>query len=286
MIFAAFILTHGRPERVVTYATLRRAGYTGRIVLIVDDEDTAVSDYIAKYPGEVEVFSKSEIAKEFDSADNFTDRRAIVYARNAAFKIAEDLGIEAFIQLDDDYGEFQYRWGDGEHYNRFATVKNLDRVFASAVQFLEKSPVLSVAFAQTGDYIGGAGSNIAHSVLRRRKAMNSFVCLTKRRFYFHGRINEDVNTYTHGGSKGQIFLTIPQIAIVQGSTQQHQGGMTELYKAGGTYLKSFYSVLFQPSSVRIGAMGDPHLRIHHKVKWGQTVPMILPESTRKKLVKA
>ena len=28
MIFRAFILTHGRPDKVSTYRTLRRAGYT------------------------------------------------------------------------------------------------------------------------------------------------------------------------------------------------------------------------------------------------------------------
>ena len=38
--FVAFILTHGRADNVITYNTLRNHGYTGRIVLIIDDEDT------------------------------------------------------------------------------------------------------------------------------------------------------------------------------------------------------------------------------------------------------
>ena len=37
--FAAFILTHGRPDNVLTYDSLKKAGYTGRIVLIIDNED-------------------------------------------------------------------------------------------------------------------------------------------------------------------------------------------------------------------------------------------------------
>ncbi|MBF8851426.1 hypothetical protein FC325_12155 [Escherichia coli] len=37
--FCAFILTHGRPDKVLTYRTLRRAGYTGKIFIVVDDED-------------------------------------------------------------------------------------------------------------------------------------------------------------------------------------------------------------------------------------------------------
>ncbi|EFC6976332.1 hypothetical protein DFZ72_21860 [Escherichia coli] len=35
--FCAFILTHGRPDKVLTYRTLRRAGYTGKIFIVVDD---------------------------------------------------------------------------------------------------------------------------------------------------------------------------------------------------------------------------------------------------------
>ena len=37
--FAAFILTHGRPDRVLTYKKIRDCGYTGKIYLIVDDLD-------------------------------------------------------------------------------------------------------------------------------------------------------------------------------------------------------------------------------------------------------
>ncbi|EFI4081186.1 TPA: hypothetical protein J5F60_004390 [Escherichia coli] len=45
--FCVFILTHGRPDKVLTYRTLRRAGYTGKIFIVVDDEDkTRNSDII------------------------------------------------------------------------------------------------------------------------------------------------------------------------------------------------------------------------------------------------
>lgn len=33
--FCAFILTHGRPDKVLTYRTLRRAGYTGKILSLL-----------------------------------------------------------------------------------------------------------------------------------------------------------------------------------------------------------------------------------------------------------
>ena len=37
--FAVFILTHGRPDNVITYNTIKSSGYTGRIFIIIDNED-------------------------------------------------------------------------------------------------------------------------------------------------------------------------------------------------------------------------------------------------------
>ncbi|STI12913.1 Uncharacterised protein [Escherichia coli] len=107
--FCAFILTHGRPDKVLTYRTLRRAGYTGKIFIVVDDEDKTRHQYMAEFGEQVLVFSKADIASRFDEADNFGDRRSIFYARNACFDLAKLVGCKYFIQLDDDYHEFQFR---------------------------------------------------------------------------------------------------------------------------------------------------------------------------------
>ena len=43
--FAAFILTHGRPDDILTTKTLRQyAHYTGKIYYVVDDEDPSSRD--------------------------------------------------------------------------------------------------------------------------------------------------------------------------------------------------------------------------------------------------
>lgn len=104
--FVAFILTHGRPDRVLTYEKLRKHGYTGKIYIVCDDEDKTLPEYRKRF-GDVLVFSKSEIAKTFDEGDNFGDRRAIIYARNACFELARQIGATHFIELDDDYTYFK-----------------------------------------------------------------------------------------------------------------------------------------------------------------------------------
>ena len=82
--FAAFILTHGRPNDIYTYRSLQEAGYTGKIYFVIDNEDKTEDEYRRLFGSEnVIQFDKAAIGETFDIADTRTDRRAIVYARNA-----------------------------------------------------------------------------------------------------------------------------------------------------------------------------------------------------------
>jgi hypothetical protein len=282
--FAAFILTHGRPEKVITYVTLRACGYTGPIYLLVDDLDKTKDAYRSRYGNEVVVFDKQAIAATFDEGDNFQDMRAVIYARNACFDVARKLGIRYFIQLDDDYRDFAFRFdGQLDYYPPTKMIKDLDVVFEALLEFFIQSGAHSVAFAQGGDFIGGAEATTAKKVMLKRKCMNSFVCSTDRPFQFVGRINEDVNTYTRLGSVGVLMLTANQVALVQTLTQTNSGGMTELYLDSGTYVKSFYSVMYMPSAVRIQVMPGSEARLHHRIRWNNTVPKILHAAWKKEI---
>jgi len=278
--FAALILTHGRPDNVVTYEKLRQFGYTGRIVIVIDDEDKTADQYYARYGNEVEMFCKLDIAKRIDEADNFKDRRAIVYARNAAFDIAERIGVRYFIQLDDDYIRFSYRFDKDCFYDEKKTTK-LDDVFAAFLKYYKATPFASIAMAQGGDFIGGRDNNYLDKIKTKRKAMNSFFCDTQRRFQFDGRINEDVNTYTTKQRAGLLFLTVLGFSLEQKTTQSNSGGMTDLYLDRGTHVKTFYSVMMAPSCVKEYAMGVNHKRIHHRVSWNAAAPVIIREIHRK-----
>ena len=279
--FCAFILTHGRPDKVHTYETLKEHGYSGKIYIVIDDEDKRAAEYRSKFGDAVLQFSKREIAKTFDEADNFDDRRAIIYARNACFELARKIGCRFFIQLDDDYTGLYYRYNALGHYGVWRIDRTLNELLELLVAFYEKTPVLSVAISQGGDHIGGGGGK---GIRLRRKAMNTFVCSTERPFVFTGRINEDVNTYTTLSRRGAIFFTVMQAQVNQLQTQSNSGGMTELYLDGGTYIKSFYSVMFAPSCVKISELSDPRSprrRIHHAIDWNATAPLILRDTVRK-----
>jgi hypothetical protein len=281
--FVAFILTHKRADKVITIPTLRKHGYTGRIVLLVDDQDPQQERYEELYPGQVEIFSKQRIGLEFDICDNFGEPwAAIVWARNVCQHIAKKLGIKYFIQLDDDYKEFRYKFNKNFEYIVGATyIKNLDRVFDIMLEFYKcDERITTIALAQGGDFIGGYAGSYAKKITLKRKAMNSFICSTDRPFYFTGRINEDVNTYVNKGSRGYIFFTANQVGLEQLQTQANSGGMTETYLDDGTYIKSMYSVIMNPSSVKVGLMGI-YKRLHHRITWRNAVPKIISEKHKK-----
>lgn len=280
--FAVFILTHGRPDNIVTVETLKKAGYTGKWYIVIDDEDDSEQAYRDKYGDKVLQFSKKDVAAKTDSADNSEDRRVILYARNACFDLAKELGIQWFTEFDDDYDSMGHRYEtDTDNYGlKQVPVKEADKIFTAMIEFLEETDSDTIAMAQGGDFIGGTSSNVWKQGLAR-KAMNTFIFNTDNPIRFMGRINEDVNFYTRHNNVGHKIFTIADVMINQLPSQSNAGGMTEMYLDTGTYVKSFYTIIYSPQAVTIGTMGQTARRLHHKVTWNHTAPKILNERYRK-----
>lgn len=279
--FAVLILCHGRPDNTPTFETLRTYGYTGRIIIVCDDEDDTVDKYRENFGADnVVLFNKDEALKTFDTMDITKDRRCAVYARNACFDIAKQLGVKYFCEMDDDYTTMPYRYEeDGKMYR--SRSANLDAVFDAYIDFMETNEnIYSVAFGQPGDFIGGIGSRL-HKRGYTRKCMNSWICSVDRHFIFNGTMNDDTNTFCIYGHRGKVFLTFDFIMIDQPETQQVKGGMTDIYKGNGTYMKSFYTVMLCPSFVKIDMMGDRHYRIHHSIDWECACPKIISGEFKK-----
>ena len=280
--FAVFILTYGRPDNVKTYKTLKRFGYTGKIYFICSDDDKQLEKYKELYTKQVLVFSKKEYKNTFDIGDNFDDERVVVYARNACFDLAKKVGVKYFLVLDDDYTDFSYRFNGELSYNKGrGYINNVDDIFKAVLDYYKTIPAKTIALSQNGDWIGGHNSGWAKELKLKRKCMNSFFCSTERPFKFTGRINEDVNAYTRLGAVGDLFFTIPNVSLKQTDTQANDGGLTEIYLSQGTYVKSFYSVMFSPSSVKVAMLNTERSRLHHRVSWNNAIPVILNEKHKK-----
>ena len=275
--FGVFILSNHRAGNIPTIKALRSHGYTGGIYIIIDDMDDTQEEYKKLYKNVI-VFDKREAYERTDTMDNTKDMRCVVFARNTCHKIAKEIGLTHFLVLDDDYREFNYRRkinGKLKGWN----VKQLDKAIEYTLDYLDEINAHSIAWAQTGDLIGGADGMISKPY--RRKVMNSFFCRTDKPFYFNGSINEDTNAYTLLGSRGYLFLTVTDIVITQTPTQKNDGGLTDIYLDKGTYVKSFYTVMGMPSAATVALMGNKHKRPHHKVNWNKCVPKIIKDNYKR-----
>lgn len=271
--FAILLLCHGRPEYNETLPALRRCGYTGKVYIIIDNLDREQDKYINRYGYKnVYVFNKSWVALESDAMNNFNDRKATLFVRNATFDIAKDLGLDYFLVLDDDYGSFCHKREECER-----TTKKLDVIFKWFVTYLVNTPIKCIAFSQGGDHIGGYNPEKMY----KRKAMNSFFCMTDRPFKYYGTMNDDVNMYITNGARGNVYITFYPFMLHQAQTQANNEGLTEIYQKYGTYVKSFYSIICAPSCCKIQLMGEKNMRLHHNIKWKNAVPCIIREDLRK-----
>lgn len=278
--FAVFILSHGRSDNVLTYKTLRKSGYTGRIYIIVDDEDTQIEQYVSNFGKEnVVVFDKKKYKGKSDSRDNFPERNTVLYARNACFDIAKKVGVRFFLELDDDYIDFRHRFLDNVFSSGHST-RQFDRVVNIYITFLKQTPFTTISFAQGGDFIGGINGE-AKKIFIKRKSMNSFFCDIEKPFMFQGRMNDDVNTYVSLGKVGRLFGQPNVFMLDQEETQKNAGGLTDMYLKYGTYVKSMYTAIDCPSCIKVTMMGVVYPRLHHRITWKYAVPKILNERYRR-----
>lgn len=148
--FAIFILSYGRSDNVITLKTLKKQGYTGAWYIVCSDDDSQVSDYIKRYGDHVRVFSKCDYFDKVDTGDNFNDLRIVLYARRAVHDIAAQMGITHFLELDDDYTQFLYRYPDGGKLK--SKVVDIDKVIPLYLELLDNTNSLTIAFGQGGGY--------------------------------------------------------------------------------------------------------------------------------------
>lgn len=276
--FAVFILCHGNPDRVLTWESLDRCKYQGKRYIILDDEDKTIEGYQNRFGKDrCLIFSKEEYAKKVDAMDNLNYRKCAVFARNACYDLAKQVGVKYFCQIDDDMVDIAYRTVINGEVKR-TRCYSVDSLFDALITFLDTNPnFYSVAIAQPGDYVGGINSG-AIKKKYWRKTMNFWMCDVDKPLRFNGTLNDDVNTFTYNGTQGKIFLTVPGIMQDQPQTQSTGGGMADAYTVMNTYNKSFRTVMLCPSCVKVAAFHNSvYPRIHHKIYTENAYPKIISD---------
>jgi len=279
--YAVFILTNGRPHKQYTTRTLHKLGYTGSIYYLCDTDDPTLPEYKKLLGKQVVTFDKRKVRHTFDLMTNEENYNLVVYARNAVFKVAKRLGLDYIVVMDDDYTGF-YTMVDENGFYQNTHIRDFDKLIRVHLKFLKNANLDALAFAQAGDFLGGENGGFNRRGLRPlRKVMNVFFFDVDKPLQVNGMLNEDSVLGVDAARHGKILLTTCLVKMLQKQTQTNSGGLTEAYKSVGTYQKSFYSVLMNPSAAKIEYRTHSVGRIHHHITGRYAYPKIVSEKFKK-----
>ena len=248
--FGVIIISHGRPH-CETIKTLHESGYTGKIFVVVDDEDKTLQEYLDLYGENVHVFHKFEW---FDVGDNMDSPRTVgVFARNECLKVAKEKGLTYYLEMDDDLKSLSYRYNDDGHL-KGKKVKSFDLVIEAICDYFDNSAIGCLGFGNANDYIGGVehfdGANVS------RVPMNSFFLRADDDIMWLGRNSDDFITVINEQHKGKYWCRFPSVQAVYDvwspkKNSKEKGGSIALYNELGSWRLRFYGVIFKPGCIKI-----------------------------------
>ncbi len=199
--FLPFILTHGRPDKVLTYRTLRRLAIPGKFLsLLMMKIRHGIRHGWIWWTG-AGIF-QSRYCQSFDEADNFGDRRSIFYARNACSTWQNWSGVNtSFSSMMIITVPVS---GGSQLWPGLFPDKETDAILSEMLAYYESIPALSIACRRAGIFLVTMAA-----MLRGWNAGNEQLYLFGwSTVLIHGAHYEDVNTYTNLGRCGELFMTI------------------------------------------------------------------------------
>ena len=258
--FACIVISHGRPE-CSTVKVLRASGYTGKIFIVVDDEDEKLPEYLEKYGEFVHVFHKVE---DFDTGDLGGSMACGVFARNECLKVAEQNELTYYLELDDDCESLVFRYPDGDHL-RGAKARNLDKLFEAICCYFDEAPIQYLGFGNPVDYIGGLPTFENGQINPNRLVMNGYFLRTSNKLVWRARYSDDGITVIDEAQKGHAgfrFNSVMQKFDVwdpKRSGSKITGGSIATYDNEGSYKMRFYAVMFHPDCEKLRTSGGGYI---------------------------
>lgn len=248
------ICTHGRPDKQYTLEALRKAGYTGKIILVVDDEDDTVNALASKYTHYTDsstsvcIFCKQDYIDKVDYGPKLF-RKVILYGKCACEQLAKELNLDAFVISDDDTKQFRFRWVEDGKLRAVNITKDFDSVFEAFTEYMLTADITALSFGYTSSYLKGTQVFEPHVLCNNRVAYNFVFRNTKHDVDWRGSYGEDLITACTSGIKGNIWMNIPTVQndmVVQGKSS---GGMTELYKSQDSFELVQCETMYCPTSM-------------------------------------
>lgn len=276
---AVFICTHGRPDAQHTLKTLRRAGYTGKIYLLLDDEDETYRYYHHNLDDcdDILQFNKQYYIDTVDIGRSDAKRKAILYAKCACEDYSKHLDLDAFIIADDDITDFRFRYEqDGKLLTQYVT-QNMDEIINSYYKFILDGNICMTSFGTNQMFMGGLISDERKGEFRI--PYNFLFRNTSIPFKWISEMNEDtISVLAEHGNKYMIqlpFIKLEMKELMAGA----KGGMTEFYNQMTTGTRIGTILMYSPSNVKYIATAK---KITHAIKKDNAFPKLISSSIKHK----
>lgn len=242
--FSIYIISHNRPN-CDTYFKLRKLGFIGNIIVIIDYTDKHIETYKSLYKDKLRIFDKDKI--KIDLMDNFNEPKGIAtYAREYCMQLSKEENQDYILMLDDDLIDIKYRYGKSGQ----KCIKNINDVFNECIEFMENSNIDILTFGSQNDYIGGKSKEFNIG-----RGTNAYLIKTKSNIHFRGRYSEDRIMPIYYSMLGKFIFKILRIQFIFNvwtpKKKKLKGGCNDIYKDGVNFLMMFYPIISNPSNTFI-----------------------------------
>lgn len=275
--FAVFILTHGRPNNQHTLQALKKAGYTGKIYLVVDDLDKTIDEYKKMYGESVIVFDKMKYVAIHETGVLKPHINFASFARNAIEDMAKDMELSYFAMVDDDLTKFRFRYEE-DNKLKSLNVKDMDRVLMHYIDFMEQGNIPTLSLASQFRFIGGINNIAPINSSKWRLALTFYIRSTKTKVVWKSNICEDRITCMLSNREGFVWLQLP---FVQLDTKEmhgiNDGGNSDTYREITDFYRIFFTEVFVPDCNIAMYWSRNNGWVNKVPDWNTLCPMIISD---------
>lgn len=249
--FATFIITHGHPDRQITYDTLRKCGYSGKIFLVVDNTDATIQQYIDNYGADnILVFDKNYYinSDRFDNGTNTPIYACAIYARRAVEDMAKTMNLKYFAMADDDIKKIVIRYPVNNALKR-VNIDDMDKILEAHIELLDAQPIACIGFGGVQNYFGGADVFSADSLSKPTIPYQFFLRKTEKPVRWSCWYGEDDVEAYFNTTTGNLWFASLYVMIE--AMPNGTGSMATTYATLNSYIMSFAELRYFPGLLRV-----------------------------------
>lgn len=249
---AVFICTHGRPDTQHTLKTLRDSGYTGKIYLVLDDEDETYPYYHHNlgYCDDIWEFNKQFYIDKSDTGTNENQRKCILYAKNCCEDLAQNMKLDAFVIADDDILNFRFRYAEDGHLKSQKVLSTMDDIMDAYYKAMLDCNMVATGFGFTQFYFSGSDSFSSDNIQKYRVPYNFVFRNANYKVDWMSWFGEDIITAVYYGRIGQLWTALPYVQQEIVSLASADGGMKDTYDSNSSVRLAMQNVMYLPAELK------------------------------------